>query len=298
MNRAGVPCDDDRMSLLRRGGVETPEFEAFMEHLRVCDDCWGAWLAWRCLEPDGAVQPGDEKLVARAADRTLRAWRRDLPRGRRTARAAAAAAVLLIGAMASAGIFEYQRRAGQREAIPVSPHALFASPRTRRPNEPAGQAMALPLMPAPTEADARPFRRGRSEPAPATVAALEPGPWDPGANPSAAALFEEATEARRNGQLEAAIASFERLQSDFPRTPEATVSLVSLAELFVNGGTPASALPLFDEYLARAPAGPLSPEALVGKARALDRLGRTDEARTIRLEMGRRMSGSLYVPRR
>ena len=115
---------------------------------------------------------------------------------------------------------------------------------------------------------------------------------------TAEALFAEATDLRRAGRLAEATAAFRQLQMDFSETPEATVSLVSLAEMLAGGSTPAAALPLFDAYLTSAPQGPLVPEALMGKARVLDRLGRTDEARLVRREVGRRPAGSLYAPGR
>ena len=308
MNRAGLPCDDDRMSAVRRVGEGAPELESFLEHLRICDDCWRAWLTWRCLEPEGAVQSGDEQIIARAANRALRAWRRDQPNPRRATRAAAAAAVLLIGTMASAGIFEYQRRAGRPAETPLRPHATTGHRTTAKESVPARQATVTESPLPSAENLPRPLVVRRSEPwrpatamalppAPTRLAAVEPPPLEPSV-PLASALFTEATEARRNGRIEAATEAFRRLQAEFPLTPEATVSLVSLAELLAKGDAPAAALPLFDAYLASSPAGPLYPEALVGKARVLDRLGRPDQARAVRLEIGRRTSGSLYVPAR
>jgi TolA-binding protein len=268
----------------------------FKEHLRICDDCWSAWFAWRSLEADGAARPGDEEIAVRAADRALRGLRRETPRARRTARVAAAA-ILLTATMASAGVYQYHRRATRPGDAPP-PQTFSASATRPKPTAVARPPVATPeaeprAMVAPPAAAPRAARLAlRSQPA------VEPAPFEAptSATSTAGALFAEATDLRRDGRLAEAMAAFRRLQMNFSETPEATVSLVSLAEMLADGSTPAAALPFFDAYLTSAPQGPLVPEALMGKARVLDHLGRTDEARSVRREVGRRPAGSLYAP--
>ncbi len=280
----------------------TQGLQSFLDHLRLCEDCWGAWLAWRCLESEGGVQPGDEQIVARAAARALRVLRKDQPRLRRTTWAAAVTAVLLVGTMASAGVRVYRWRAERREKIAVPVESRTAS----RSHVLAPSVAVAPVTrvvedvePPPTPRPSEPTTRARpTRPAPMKLAATDPRPWDPAVGTSAAALFAEAIEARRTGKREAAISAFRLLQSTFSETPEAIVSLVSLAEMLTQSEVPQAALPLFDAYLARAPEGPLCPEALVGKARVLEHLGRTGEARAVYLEIGRRMPESFYAPER
>jgi TolA-binding protein len=285
----------------------------YLEHLRVCDDCWTAWLVWRSLDPEGAAQPGDEEIAARAADRTLRALRREAPGVRRTARAAAAV-VLLAGTMASAAVYQYRRwtaRGGEAPAT-TSNGAAARSARARGPASvehaaiamgPERTAAALPPAPIAHRA-ARPEAsdlgdRRHVAPAPGDPASLTPAPFAPPASPvTAAVLFAEATDLRRSGRSAGALAAFQRLQAEFPGSAEATVSLISEAEMLADASRPAAALALFEAYLATAPAGSLYPEALRGKARALERLGRGSEAQSVRRELGHRMPGSLYVPER
>ena len=66
--------------------------------------------------------------------------------------------------------------------------------------------------------------------------------------------------------------------------------------MLADASRPAAALALFDAYLTAVPDGPLYPEALRGKARVLDQLGRGAEADAVRRELKRRMPGSPYVP--
>lgn len=97
----------------------------------------------------------------------------------------------------------------------------------------------------------------------------------------AATLFEAADEARRRGATKEAIALYRKLQRRFPARPEATVSRVSLGQLLLARDRPASAESAFRTYLEMAPRGPLVPEALVGQARALEKLGRSGEERQV-----------------
>jgi hypothetical protein len=70
-----------------------------------------------------------------------------------------------------------------------------------------------------------------------------------------------------------------KLQADFPGSPQAHVSLVSLGKLLMQRAMPEAALQRFSTYLVTS--GPLEEEALFGRAQALAALGRAaDESRT------------------
>jgi TolA-binding protein len=96
---------------------------------------------------------------------------------------------------------------------------------------------------------------------------------------SASALFARANRARREADVQRAIALYERLQQRFPSSPEALASQIPLALLLLQRGQASSALPHFAAYLERAPNGELGPEALWGQSQALFALGRPEPAR-------------------
>jgi tetratricopeptide (TPR) repeat protein len=128
-------------------------------------------------------------------------------------------------------------------------------------------ATLQPLVsPAPEEGAARHFN-------PAT-----PNPSNVQAS-SADALFRMASALRAQGQAEAAIATFQKLESLFPDSRESRFSYVIAGRLLLTRGRPAQALSEFDQYLARR--GAASEDALAGRAAALQALGQTDaEAET------------------
>jgi TolA-binding protein len=101
--------------------------------------------------------------------------------------------------------------------------------------------------------------------------------------------------ARQEGRFQDAIASFRTLQGQFPDTPPALVSLVSLGDLSLRTGAPSEALASFESYVRRAPSGALVPEALAGEARALKALGRAQESENTWRDLARRFPGSPYA---
>jgi hypothetical protein len=86
------------------------------------------------------------------------------------------------------------------------------------------------------------------------------------------------------------LALYERLRAAHPTSPEARTVLVTIGKLELDLKKPAQALESFNTYL-RAP-GPLEPEALAGKIRALRALGRNaDELRAIEAYLSRHPDG-------
>jgi TolA-binding protein len=136
-------------------------------------------------------------------------------------------------------------------------------------------------------------------PLPLTPAAAAPERVAPPPAPveTAGSLLADANRSRRAGEAERAIAFYRYLQTRFPRSPEAVVSLVSLGQLLVERQAPAEALRAFDTYLGGHAAGPLAEEALDGKARALAALGRTEEERAVLRTLLARHPASAYAPR-
>lgn len=110
---------------------------------------------------------------------------------------------------------------------------------------------------------------------------------------SAAKLFGEANQARRSGDIGRASGLYHLLQDQFPSSPEADLSRVTLALLLLDSGDAQGALSGFERYLA-GPSHGLEAEALVGRARALGRLGRRDQEAVAWREVQRKYPGSIY----
>ncbi len=93
----------------------------------------------------------------------------------------------------------------------------------------------------------------------------------------AAVLFEAATEARRQGSYARAIDLQRELFSRYPRSRESHVARETMGRLLLDRGDPAGAFASFEAYLSEG-SGELGEEAMVGRATALERLGRSAQA--------------------
>lgn len=126
--------------------------------------------------------------------------------------------------------------------------------------------------------------------APSKEASKEPNAKEP---TTSAKLFGEANQARRSGDIGRASGLYHLLQDQFPGSAEAELSRVTLALLLLDSGDAQGALSGFERYLAGASRG-LEAEALVGRARALGRLGRRDLEATAWQEVQRKYPRSIY----
>ncbi|WP_438027870.1 tetratricopeptide repeat protein [Sorangium sp. So ce233] len=249
------------------------------------------WPESAPVRPDNDVRRGDDVAPpgSGVAGRHKAGWRR-------SAWLYAAAAVLLCGAAAAATAL-VERPAPGPSARRVEPSLRAVVSRARPPAPPAA-APAAPdgalapggavppelATPAPRPPEAARGPGAEAARRPGAEAARRPGAAAP--SPAAATaeqLFREANDARRAGSTQRAIELYRALQKRFAGSPEATLSLVSLGGLLLNGGSAAAALAQFDRYLGVAGARPLAVEALYGRGRALRALGRSgDEAQTWR----------------
>jgi TolA-binding protein len=93
----------------------------------------------------------------------------------------------------------------------------------------------------------------------------------------AAALFEAAAEARRQESYVRAIELQRELLSRYPRSRESHVTRETMGRLLLDRGDPAGAYASFNAYLTEG-SGELGEEAMVGRATALERLGRSGQA--------------------
>jgi TolA-binding protein len=142
------------------------------------------------------------------------------------------------------------------EAPPVPVVAAAPPPLSPRTSAPAP---ALPLALAPT-------------PTPTPTPTLAPAP---ASAPSPSSAFQQASEQRRAGQHALAAEGYRALIAAYPRSPEASASLVALGRMLLDDGDAPGALRCFDDYLRRG--GSLGEDVMLGRALALQRLGRADD---------------------
>jgi tetratricopeptide (TPR) repeat protein len=178
-------------------------------------------------------------------------------------------------------------------------------------NETPGEAPIVPVGDAPQAARphphvAKPAPAPESAPtlAPAPESALAPTlapapalarPSAPPARPIAASLFTAANAARRRAEPAAATALYRQLIARFPGSDEGRTSLAVLGRMRLDDGSPIEALACFDAYLRRG--GPLTAEAMLGRATALGRLGRADDERDAWAALLEAFPSSLYGER-
>jgi TolA-binding protein len=189
------------------------------------------------------------------------------------------------------------------ETIAPPEEALAREPSIGEPAAPAARSAPRPgvfltARPAPHSAPVHephaataPSMSNVKPTAESTPAALPPAPEKtavneeatPPATSAAAApaatpgtLFASANAARRRGDTARAIELYRDLQRRYPRSDEARISRATLARLLLDRGEPGAALSGFDQYLSNGRAV-LEEEALVGRALALQSLGRRDD---------------------
>jgi TolA-binding protein len=151
----------------------------------------------------------------------------------------------------------------------------------------AGNARAAASVPP---ANALPTSEGaNSRLETASRVAPAPSRLDP-----AAALFADANRARRDGNADRAVSLYRALQSRYPSSAESALSRALLAQLLLDRGSPEAALSGFDRYLA-ADAPVLNAEALVGRARALEQLGKSAQAAAAWRDVQSRFPGSVHA---
>jgi tetratricopeptide (TPR) repeat protein len=129
------------------------------------------------------------------------------------------------------------------------------------------------------------------------LAPSEPAPRPAAARPTvtAAALFERAGTLRREGRADAAIAAYRRLQATFPDARETALSFALAGQLLLERGRAKEALAQFDRHPKAG--GDVGEEALVGRADALERLGRNADAVAAWKNLLERHPGSIYAAR-
>jgi len=286
-------CPDDLVVRGQREPLTEIERRALAAHLDQCAACRAAAALTVLFDAVPDSQPGDADLIARVADKAVRSPRQASRWPVWRVAAIVAFAVLTSGAATAA--FLVYRPSSMAPEPPASPprahrarRASSAGPSRAEPPLPPPQAVPVPSDEAPPAEPPRARRPARIvAPAPTAMAVPEP---------SAASLFAEANAIRRGGHVRRAIAVYQALRERFPQSSQAVLAAVSLGDLFLGEGDASSAIAAYGAYLRGAPDGPLTQEALFGRARGLRKLGRVAEERQAWTELVRRFPRSAYQP--
>ena len=235
-----------------------------------------------CVFCASELDLGDEAADARVVDaaRVDRLVRGALEvHAKRTARQrtssrwvllAAAAAVFVAMTAAAAPWWNVRaRRTDSDSRMHETPAAVTTTPPGPPPGPPTAAAPPEPTKTEPAAVEPQPS--AKPAPAPAPRAATEET-W------TSSTLFASANAARRRGDLAQATAQYRLLVRKYPTTDEAATAHVSLGLLLLDQkGDARGALAELDRYLADGTHSSLREQCLVGRARALGKLGRHDD---------------------
>jgi tetratricopeptide (TPR) repeat protein len=289
MTTGGVTTIDlhpeEMLDAARRGTLSARAEADLRAHLGRCAACRLTLSLPDDLRAEAPGTTADAALLARMVRGALaeepRATYATPGRGRRVA---IAVALLLVGGSGGAAVWasrdtiahrfmpqiiELVRARGHVRVTPPAPRASVAAPATTVAPAVVAPAVAAPVVAAADVALAAPAHASHAR----VLARADR------ADASAEALFGAANRARRAGDTATAMRGYAELGHAYPGTREEITSRVVVGDLRLGQGAARDALASFDSYLAASPDGTLAEEARVGRALALQRLGRRDEER-------------------
>lgn len=258
------------MRVLSRTATE-PEERAFQAHVDVCASCRLSRDMRADFELIGAESNDGAKVAAIAArvQGVHHNAKTSAPqRKRRSVAFRVALAALVVGGVATAGMMagsfsndSVGSSSNYEEAVHSQSTVPNVMPAQRAPSAESQEPPVV--VPPKTEVVERP--------------PVSPAAPDALSGASAATLFREANQARRQGKTALAKNLYQELQRRYPGSSESAISLVSLGGLLLDSGSISAALAQFDRYLALGGEKRLAAEALFGRGRALRALGRKSE---------------------
>jgi TolA-binding protein len=293
-----MSCPDALSELVtraRRHRLSQAEQGRLDGHLSVCVGCRRERQIGADFDAMGGLWRGDDKLIAMIADRTIERpdRRRESRRRLQSLSMTAALACVLFSAGAGAGALWHARAPSpvlQSESSAPDVHAAPEHPFPTVTSPSQGAQASLPS----TFARSVSSHPNAQRPAlaavlPATAPAIET------ADETASSLFASANRERRQAHVAAATLLYDELQRRHPGSGEARVSHVSLGRLLLDRGEWSGAKSQFEQYSTTSPDGLLAPEALFGKALALQALGRRDEELAAWTALLARFADSVYA---
>jgi hypothetical protein len=259
---------EDLIERAQRGSASDAELARLAQHLKECAVCRVARALGERAALDAEPLRDEKLMVARlkrdVAERLRSPQRRVRRKGAVVAVTLLAASLASVAAAATLAIVQRSQHApsavrpaptarpkpGQAGPVRVAvPESVLEEPSAPAPD--AVQVDSIPAKPAVVEAD------------------------------SASELFSRANQARREGKVKEAVRLYRALQERFSGSGEELVSRVALGRLLLDRlGDSRGALVQFNSYLASPGSGALREEAMVGRALALGRSGRSAEERS------------------
>jgi TolA-binding protein len=293
-------CPEDLVVRAQRSELSELERHALDAHLAQCAPCRVASTLATLFDAIPETQPGDTQLIARVRDKTTQAhrhWRRGSLQA-----AAVVAVVVLGGSVAVAAWITHQRTETRMGDKPTSdPNASRTPARSQGMSKPAAKVEVPAAREAPAATGDEPKqppeterKRRQAVPAAEVPPAIKVAPTVAETTP--ASLFTQANAVRRAGEMRKAIELYQALRRRFPDSLQAHLSAISEGDLLLSEGDPAQAIVAYGAYLRAAPQGPLTEEALFGKARGLAMLGQSKDERQTWQELARRFPRSAYYP--
>jgi TolA-binding protein len=303
---------EEMLDAARRGTLGPQGFADLHAHLDRCAGCRLALALGDDLRAEAAVTSADNALLGQMVGGALAEPGTFVPSplparasdtgpfgrsaGRFARRAAIALALLFVGGSAGAAIWSAggTHLLGKLwpEIVPL-PRKQQSAPASDGPAASRARA-ATPLVPP----------LPPSAPAPAPAPEETSGPARPRVHaPTPVALetaddvFADANRARRAGDYDVALRRYAQLHRQFPGTRQEMTARVIVGDLSLTSGATRDALTSFDSYLAASPEGTLAEEARVGRALALQKLGRRGEERDAWKQLLRRHPDSVQVTR-
>lgn len=292
-------CRNELAMQARRRRISPADQARLAKHLASCESCRLDAQVGADFDRVGELAAGYEVTHSRLADGVVKRFRPPRIGIRRNAwwiRAGIAAVLVAASAAASSRIIERRRAAAPGVAALAIDTALPARPEIVDPIDlgpplPPDPIIAPGVAPGRTTVAAAPHRHSAAKDHGTVTSAATPVD-----DATAASLFERATVERRKKQDAAAIELFADLQRRYPASGEARVARVSLGRLLLDHGMSTEAIAQFDAYLSNSGDGSLVPEALLGRARALEAAGRGDEARATWRRLLEAFPSSVYAP--
>jgi tetratricopeptide (TPR) repeat protein len=291
MNR--TDCLSDLVTRARRYRMSRGELAQLDEHLSSCGQCRLTQQIGDDFDVIGGLQAGDDVRIATLADAIVRGRPGRGVRRARARRLSGIAAAVAFALFAAAGAYAMLERPPVVRA-PVE-SALLAASATPREQVELVASTALRALRVDAPAPARPIAPARVASAPRPQGPSSPVAPQPEPVDSASVLYANANGERRRSHVLEAISLYDELERQYPASAEALASRVSLGRLLLGRGMFSEALTQLTGYLTAAPDGTLAPEALFGRARALQALGRKDDERAAWVGLLAKFPDSVYA---